>query len=334
MSAHHDDACDRRAARAAADCAVRPADAARVVGLAVGAAGAARLAEAGVAAASRAFLQVARRLQRRHRAARAARTARRPPARHRVGRQSRPRARARGEDVRPAARRLHAGRRAAGPSSTRSARHGADLRADGRDYDEAERMAKAFADDDRRRVHLAVQRSPTSSPAPATDRARDVRGRAGHRHARRADRRRRPDQRRRGRREGDPAALPRRSASKWRRRAPFRQACAPDGSSRSFPARRSPTASAAIRIRTPSPSDLIQRFVDDIVTVSEDDLARAIVGLAEAEHLSPKAPARSASRRCWQGASSLAGRRHVGVLVTGGNIDLAKLRTLLTESNA
>ena len=73
---------------------------------------------------------------------------------------------------------------------------------------------------------------------------------------------------------------------------------------------------------------LIQQFVDRIVTVSEDDLARAIGGLIEAEHLVAEGAGAAAT-------AALVGRRvdlrdqHVGVVVSGSNIDRARLAALL-----
>jgi threonine dehydratase len=73
----------------------------------------------------------------------------------------------------------------------------------------------------------------------------------------------------------------------------------------------------------------IQRLVDRIVTVSESDLAAAIVGLVEAEHLVAEGAAAA-------GVAALVGRhadvrgRSVAVIVTGSNIDRARLASLLT----
>lgn len=73
---------------------------------------------------------------------------------------------------------------------------------------------------------------------------------------------------------------------------------------------------------------LIQRFVDRIVTVSEDDLAAAIVGLVEAEHLVAEGAGAAA-------AAALVGHRvelrdrHVAAILTGSNIDRARLAALL-----
>ncbi len=62
---------------------------------------------------------------------------------------------------------------------------------------------------------------------------------------------------------------------------------------------------------------LIQQFVDDIVTVTEDELARAIVMLAEAEHLVVEGAGAVGVAALLAGRISLAGRRHVGVLRDG-----------------
>src|SRR2546425_67261 len=74
----------------------------------------------------------------------------------------------------------------------------------------------------------------------------------------------------------------------------------------------------------------IQRFVDRIVTVSEADLKSAVLGLVEAEHLIAEAAGAA-------GIAALIGRRieevrdrHVVVIVTGSNIDRARLASLLS----
>jgi len=72
----------------------------------------------------------------------------------------------------------------------------------------------------------------------------------------------------------------------------------------------------------------IQRLVDRIVTVSEADLAAAIVGLVETEQLITEGAGAAAT-------AALVGRRidvhdrQVGVIASGGNIDRAKLASLL-----
>ena len=73
---------------------------------------------------------------------------------------------------------------------------------------------------------------------------------------------------------------------------------------------------------------IIQRHVDRIVTVSEDDLRAAVVGLVEAEHLVTE-PSGAA------GVAAVVGRRvdvrdrRVAVIVTGSNVDRARLAALL-----
>jgi threonine dehydratase len=72
----------------------------------------------------------------------------------------------------------------------------------------------------------------------------------------------------------------------------------------------------------------IQRFVDRIVTVSERDLAGTIAGLVEAEHVIAEGAGAAAP------AAILGGRidvrdRHVAVIVSGSNIDRARLAALL-----
>jgi threonine dehydratase len=73
---------------------------------------------------------------------------------------------------------------------------------------------------------------------------------------------------------------------------------------------------------------LIQRLVDRLVTVSEQDLSAAIVGLVDAEHLIAEGAGAA-------GVAALVGRRadvrgrKVVVIVTGGNIDRERLAALL-----
>ena len=78
---------------------------------------------------------------------------------------------------------------------------------------------------------------------------------------------------------------------------------------------------------------LIQRFVDRIVTVSEADLAASIAGLVEAEHLIAEGAGAAAT-------AALVGRRievrdrAVCAIVSGGNIDRATLARLLQRATA
>ena len=69
--------------------------------------------------------------------------------------------------------------------------------------------------------------------------------------------------------------------------------------------------------------DFIQRLVDRIVTVSEEDLAKAIVGLVEAEHLIAEGAGAAATAAILGASVELRGR-HTGVVVSGANIDRAE----------
>ena len=74
----------------------------------------------------------------------------------------------------------------------------------------------------------------------------------------------------------------------------------------------------------------IQRLVDHIVTVSEPDLAAAIVGLVEAEHLVAEGAGAATTAALVGHRVDVSGKR-VAVVVSGGNIDRARLATLLNE---
>ena len=75
--------------------------------------------------------------------------------------------------------------------------------------------------------------------------------------------------------------------------------------------------------------EFIQRLVDRIVTVSEEDLVAAVTGLVEAEHLIAEGAGAAAT-------ATLVGKRidarghRVGVIISGGNIDRARLAGLLS----
>jgi len=73
----------------------------------------------------------------------------------------------------------------------------------------------------------------------------------------------------------------------------------------------------------------IQKLVDRIVTVSEADLAAAVVGLATEEHLIAEGAGAAATASLVGARIDLRDRR-VGVIVSGGNIDRAKLAALLS----
>lgn len=72
----------------------------------------------------------------------------------------------------------------------------------------------------------------------------------------------------------------------------------------------------------------VQRLVDRIVTVSEADLSAAIVGLVEAEHLVTEGAGAAATAAVVGRRVDLAGR-NVVVIVSGSNIDRARLAALL-----
>lgn len=74
--------------------------------------------------------------------------------------------------------------------------------------------------------------------------------------------------------------------------------------------------------------ELIQRLVDQIVTVSEPDLAAAIVGLVDHEHLVAEGAGAAATAALIGKRVAVAGKRVV-VVVSGGNIDRARLAALL-----
>ena len=74
---------------------------------------------------------------------------------------------------------------------------------------------------------------------------------------------------------------------------------------------------------------LIQQLVDRIVTVSEEDLSAAIAGLVEAEHLIAEGAGAAATAAIVGTRVDLRERRVV-VIVSGANIDRARLASLLS----
>ena len=73
---------------------------------------------------------------------------------------------------------------------------------------------------------------------------------------------------------------------------------------------------------------IIQKMVDRIVTVSEDDLAAAISGLAESDHLIAEGAGAAAAAAIVGKRVEVRGRS-AAVLLTGSNIDRARLAALL-----
>jgi threonine dehydratase len=74
----------------------------------------------------------------------------------------------------------------------------------------------------------------------------------------------------------------------------------------------------------------IQRFVDRIVTVSEVDLRAGVVGLVDMEHLIVEASGAAAVAALVGNRLDVRGR-HVAVIVTGSNIDRSRLDALLGQ---
>ncbi|MBY0492791.1 MAG: threonine/serine dehydratase [Cyanobacteria bacterium] len=68
---------------------------------------------------------------------------------------------------------------------------------------------------------------------------------------------------------------------------------------------------------------LVQQVVDKVVTVSEDDLTRAMKGLATEERLIVEGAGAAAVAAILDGKASVPGQRIVA-MVTGGNVDLPK----------
>jgi threonine dehydratase len=75
---------------------------------------------------------------------------------------------------------------------------------------------------------------------------------------------------------------------------------------------------------------VIQRLVDRIVTVSEADLAAAIGGLVESEHLIAEGAGAAATAAIVGSRVDVRGRQ-VGVVVSGANIDRARLTSVLAR---
>jgi threonine dehydratase len=76
---------------------------------------------------------------------------------------------------------------------------------------------------------------------------------------------------------------------------------------------------------------IVQQVVDDIVTVTEEELAYGVGWLARFEHLIAEGAGAVGT------AALLASRvaplgRHVGVIVSGSNIDVNKLTAVLTSA--
>jgi len=76
--------------------------------------------------------------------------------------------------------------------------------------------------------------------------------------------------------------------------------------------------------------ELIRRYVDRIVTVSENDLASAMRGLVDHEHLVTEGAGAAASAAIASGRVNVSGRR-VAAIVSGSNIDRTRLMSVLSR---
>jgi len=74
--------------------------------------------------------------------------------------------------------------------------------------------------------------------------------------------------------------------------------------------------------------DLVQRLVSAVVLVDERQLQEAIAGIAREERLIAEAAGAAATAAVLGGRLDVSGRR-TAVIVSGGNIDLEKLKTLI-----
>jgi threonine dehydratase len=77
--------------------------------------------------------------------------------------------------------------------------------------------------------------------------------------------------------------------------------------------------------------DLVRRYVDELVQASEEDLAEGIRGLVAHEHLVAEGAGIAAAAAVLAGRIDVTGRR-VAVIVSGGNIDAARLSAILGAS--
>ena len=73
---------------------------------------------------------------------------------------------------------------------------------------------------------------------------------------------------------------------------------------------------------------IVQKYVDDVVTVDEEEIANAILLLLEREKTVAEGAGAAALAALVQGKTGLAGKK-VGVLVSGGNIDVTLLARII-----
>jgi threonine dehydratase len=207
-------------------------------------------------------------------------------------------------------------------------RHGADLRADARDYDEAESLAKTFA-----RQHGADFVSPYSDHdviAGAATIALEIFEDA-------------PDT--------NALVVPIGGGGLISGVAAAAKALVPECAvvgvevEASCPFQTSLRAGGLVRIvpgptladglaGNPDPDTItfafIQQFVDRIVTVSETDLSAAMVGLVDDQHVIAEAAGAAAAAAIAGRRAEVRGRR-VAAIVTGANVDRARLSSIIQQ---
>jgi len=89
----------------------------------------------------------------------------------------------------------------------------------------------------------------------------------------------------------------------------------------------------ATRVAFELPFEMMQRLVDDVVVVSEDDLRQATVLLLDTAHVVAEGAGAAATAAARNLAPDLHGKR-VGLIVSGGNITLETLRGALCEARS
>jgi len=75
---------------------------------------------------------------------------------------------------------------------------------------------------------------------------------------------------------------------------------------------------------------LVRRFVRRMTVVDEDDVRRALAGVVMNEHLVCEGAAAAGVAAVVSGRVNLKGRR-TAVILTGANIDAARLQSVLTD---
>src|SRR6202034_3092980 len=109
---------------------------------------------------------------------------------------------------------------------------------------------------------------------------------------------------------------------------PSMKAALEHGSPVSLPAKSTIADGIAVRCAGSVTFPLVRRYVDDIVTVDEEEIANAILLLLEKEKTLAEGAGAVATAAVIQHKISLRGKK-VGVLVGGGNIDVSLLSRII-----